>query len=287
VKPLTSILLVLDRSGADESLIARALALARASSARIDLFACDAVHEYELRRAFVARGVEAARQASVEALCTYLRRVAERLAPENLAVSIEAVSDTPLYESIVHKVLGSRPDLVMKAAATEISGGHAKVGLNDWQLVRLSPVPLLLGRGRAWPERPRFAAVVDVSEEETPGLAARILALAEQLRAACGGVAIDVLFGERAGTAQQVHEAHAETLRRLAGAAHVDASSVQLLTGDPAIALTRAAARQQYDALVLGALTHREPITPLVGTLTRKLMETLDCDFVLVKGAAP
>jgi nucleotide-binding universal stress UspA family protein len=287
VKPLASILLVLDRSGLDESLVARAVALGRKSSARIDLFSCDAVHEYELRRAYVARGVEAARQASVESMCAYLRQVAERIAPENLAVSIEAVSDTPLYESIVHKVLGSCPDLVMKAAATELSGGHAKVGANDWQLARLSPVPLLLARGRAWPAKPRFAAVVDVSDEETPGLAARILAVAERLRAACGGAAIDVLFGERAGADQQVREAHEETLLKLADDAHVDANSVQLLTGDPVIALTAAAARQHYDALVLGALTHREHITPLVGTLTRKLMETLDCDFVLVKGAAP
>jgi nucleotide-binding universal stress UspA family protein len=175
----------------------------------------------------------------------------------------------------------------MKAAATELSGGHAKVGANDWQLVRLSPVPLLLARGRTWPAQPRIAAVVDVSEEETPGLAARILAVAERLRAACDGAAIDILFDERANTDQKVREAHAESLRSLADDAHVDAHSVQLLTGDPVIALTAAARRQHYDALVLGALTHRERFTPLVGTLTRKLMESLDCDFVLVKAPAP
>jgi universal stress protein E len=284
---LTSILVVLDRSERDEPLVAKALALARKNSARIDLFFCDAAHEYELQRAYVARGVESARQASIEAMRTYLREVSDRIAAEELAVSIEAVSDTPLYESVVHKVLGTSPDFVMKAAAKEFAGGHANLGVNDWQLVRASPAPLLLSRGRPWSAEPRFAAVVDVSEEETPGLAARILRTVQCLRAAHGEGAIDVLFGEHAGADERSREAHAAMLRELADKAHVEGNRIQLLTGDPAITLPAAAARQQYDVLVLGALTHREHITPLVGTLTRKLMETLDCDFVLVKGAAP
>jgi universal stress protein E len=286
MEELTSILVVLDRSARDEPLIARALALARKPRARIELFSCDAVHEYELRRAYVARGVEAARQASLRAMRDYLDPFADRLAAEDLGVSIEAVCDTPLYEAIVHKVLRSRPDFVMKAAATEFSGGYARLGLNDWQLVRASPVPLLLSRGLTWPTRPHFAAVVDVSEEETPGLAATILRTAQHLRSACGGAAIDVLFGERANADERSREAHAKTLRKLADDARIDTDHIRLLTGDPAVTLGASAARQQYDVLVLGALTHRQHLTPLVGTLTRMMMETLECDFVLVKRVA-
>jgi universal stress protein E len=287
VKSLTSILVVLDGSDRDESLVRRALVLARESNARIELFSCDAVHEYELRRAYVAREVEATREALIGAMCAYLQPFAERIAAENLAVSIEAVCDTPLYEGIVHKVLGSGPDLVMKAAATEVSGGHAKLGLNDWQLVRASPVPLLLSRGRTWPAQPQFAAVVDVTEAETPGLAATILRTADCLRAAGGGGVLDVLFGEILDADEQARQVHASTLAKLAKEAHVDVRQVRLLVGDPAITLPAAVAGQQYDVLVLGALTHRRHLTQLVGTLTRNLMERLDCDFVLIKRATP
>jgi nucleotide-binding universal stress UspA family protein len=281
---LTSILVVLDHSERDEPLIARALALARKPKARIDLFSCDAAHEYELRRAYAARGVELARQASIESMRSYLCDVADRIAAEELAVSIEAVSDTPLYEAIVHKVLGSRPDFVMKAAAKEFTGGHAKLGVNDWQLARASPVPLLLSRGRPWSSQPHLAAVVDVSEEETPGLSTSILRTARCLRAACGEGVIDVLFGERAGADERSRERHAAMLRELVDDAEVEANRIRFLTGDPAITLPDAAVRQKYDVMVLGALTHRQHLTPLVGTLTQKLMETLDCDFVLVRG---
>jgi hypothetical protein len=36
----------------------------------------------------------------------------------------------------------------------------------------------------------------------------------------------------------------------------------------------------------MGALTHRKGLSLLVGTLTGKLVEAVDCDFVLVKPAS-
>jgi universal stress protein E len=223
----------------------------------------------------------------IAAMREYLQPFAERIAAENLAVSIEATCDTPLYQCIVHKVVGSNPDLVMKAAAGEVSDGHANLSLNDWHLVRASPVPLLLSRARTWPAQPHFAAVVDVTEEETPGLAATILRAADSLRAAGGGGELDVLFAEILDADEQGRKVHAATLAKLAKEAHIDVPQIRLLAGDPSTTLSASAVGQQYDVLVLGALTHREHLTPLVGTLTRKLMETLDCDFVLMKGATP
>jgi nucleotide-binding universal stress UspA family protein len=38
-----------------------------------------------------------------------------------------------------------------------------------------------------------------------------------------------------------------------------------------------------YDVLTMGALTHRPGVTTLVGTLTSKLVDAADCDFILVK----
>ncbi|HEY7878056.1 MAG TPA: hypothetical protein VIC55_07515 [Gemmatimonadaceae bacterium] len=37
------------------------------------------------------------------------------------------------------------------------------------------------------------------------------------------------------------------------------------------------------DLIVLGALTHRKTLRALVGTLTGRLTDTLDIDFLLVK----
>jgi nucleotide-binding universal stress UspA family protein len=41
--------------------------------------------------------------------------------------------------------------------------------------------------------------------------------------------------------------------------------------------------REEVDLIVLGALTHRKTLRALVGTLTGRLTDTLDIDFLLVK----
>jgi nucleotide-binding universal stress UspA family protein len=123
---------------------------------------------------------------------------------------------------------------------------------------------------------------VDVSEAETPGLGAMILHTAALLRAGCRGE-LDVLFGERPEVSAQDREAHAASLRKLAADAHLDARRIRTLAGDPAMTLAESAAGQRYDALVLGALTHRPQQTALVGTLTGQLMETLNSDFILIR----
>jgi len=60
-----------------------------------------------------------------------------------------------------------------------------------------------------------------------------------------------------------------------------------VLNGEPEVTLPDFAARHHYAALILGGLTHRRGIAPLIGTLTGKLVETLDTDFILVKRTVP
>jgi universal stress protein E len=279
---MTSILVVLDRGAGDLPLVMKAIILARAFSARIELFTCDAEHEYELRHSYDAHGLVAAREARALALRQYLQPLSDLIAAEQLAVSIGVSAETPLYEGIVHKVIASRPDLVMKSAVHEPSSRRSALGANDWQLVRTCPAPLLFGRGRAWHIPPRFAAAVDVSEAETPGLGAMILHTAALLSAGCGGE-LDVLFGERAEASAQDRDVHAASLRKLAADVRLDARQIRTLAGDPAMTLAASAAGRRYDALVLGALTHRAQHTTLVGTLTRQLMEAVDSDFILIR----
>ena len=281
MKDVNSILVVLDRSARDMPLLAKALVLARELNARIELFACDAEHEYALKRAYDRRGVEAARHKCVADLNDYLRRLSYLVTAQEVAVSVDVVCESPLYEGIVHKVFKTCPDLVMKAAASGDSAGRA-LDPNDWELVRTCPVPLLLSRGRAWSTRPRFAAAVDVSDEETPGLFQRILRSAAYLSEGCHGE-LDLVFGERSGADALSEKAHAARLRNLAQEVQLAADRVWRLTGDPAATLSAFAAEHKPDVLVIGALAHQAPEMGHVGTLTRNLVDTLECDFVLLR----
>jgi universal stress protein E len=282
MKDLTSILVVLDRSARDTPLVTKALLLARELNARIELFSCDAEHEYALKHAYDQQGVETARQTAVADLYDYLRRLSHLVTAQNVAVSIEVVCESPLYEGIVHKVFKSCPDLVMKAAASEGSAGRAALDSNDWQLVRICPVPLMLSRGGTWSSRPRFVAAVEVSEEETPGLRERILRSAAYLSAGCRGE-LDLVIGEHADGDAPTGKADAAKLRKLSQELHLAADRVWTLARDPAATLPTLTATQHPDVLVLGAPTHQTHATELVGSLTRHGMDTLNCDFLLLR----
>lgn len=282
MKDLTSILVVLDRSPRDTPLLTKALLLARELNARIELFSCDTQHEYARQNVSDQRGVETARQNAVADLYDYLRRLSHSVTAQNVAVTIDVVCKSLLHEGIVHKVFKSCPDLVMKAAGSGRSAGRPTLDANDWQLVRTCPVPLMLSRGGAWSSRPRFAAAVDMSEEETPGLLERILRSAAYLSDGCRGE-LDLVFGECSSASGPSGKSHTAKLRNLARELHLGDDRVWTLTGDPAATLPAFAAKRQSDVLVLGALAHQTHPTTLVGTLTRKLMDTLDCDFLLLR----
>jgi universal stress protein E len=280
---LTSILVVTNRSVADGTLLAKAVLLARRVGARIHLFHCDAELAHVLRHSYDTQDTEKAWQTSVSDHRSYLEALRASMHAPDLDISIDAACDSPLYEAIVRKVLAIHPDLVMKSASGTHPLRRFTLDSNDWQLMRACPVTLMLVRGKIWAEPPRFAALVDVSVQETPHLAQTIVHTSEYFALGCQGE-LDVVYSERDESGSERTE-RAALLDRLAREYRIGAEHLHVLSGDPDVTLPDFAARQCYDALVLGALTHRKGIAALVGTLTGRLVDVLDCDFILVKGA--
>jgi universal stress protein E len=272
---------VLDRSNTDEGVLVKAAGLARRFAARLELFLCDAEHGYALKRNYEASQNEAVRRTCVEGALEYLTRVQSSAALHDVRLTVSAACESPLYEGIARKVAQSRPGLVIKHASGVHSLASAPFDPNDWQLMRRCPTTLLITRGRPWRRQPRFAAAVDVSAEETTGLARSILETMATFSGAYGSQA-DILYAERGGVAGETREARAAALAQLTQQCRLEGRNIRILDGDPERALPPCIAVGNYDVLVLGALTHRPGASTLVGTLTARL-ETVDCDFVLVK----
>lgn len=277
-----SILVVVDRRATAADALTKAVALAREFGARIELFLCDAERGYALSHAFVPTGVEAARRACAEEAELYMRALKGLVAADDVQITFEARCESPLYESIVRKVLRDRPDLVIKNAARTPGEKENNSDTSDWQLMRTCPATLMLTRGRPWQAHPRFAAAIDPSDAETAGLAGDILKAAQMVALRSGGE-LDVVYAEPADLADEKRASGANILRELVGDLGESAPDVHVLPGAAEFSLPEFARSRDYDALFLGALTHRPGLTSLVGTLTSKLVEALDCDFILVK----
>lgn len=275
------VLAALDREGASE-VLDRAVMLARLFRARLELFLCDAEHAYVQQRQYEPRGAEIARASCLSDARRFLESLQRKSSTEGVPVAIDVACESPLYMGIVGKVKRSTPDLVVRG----VSGGDGRrFGASDWDLARSCPAPLLLTHGRRWRTNPVIAAAVDLSDEECPALTHDILRTARLFADASHG-ALEVLHAGHFYHAPDVLEAHRSKLERCALEADVAPPELHLVDGEPAVVLTEFATNRHYDLIVLGALTHRRTMTALVGTLTGRLLETIDSDFLLVKPAA-
>ena len=283
----SAILAVADGTAADAGLLAKAMRLAVLCGAKLELFICDAEQAYQLKHAYEARSVDLARRASLEHSRTYLRTLTNTVPGTAVPVTTDVACESPLYEGIVRKIRSSHADLVLKSAGGVDRPHRRTFDANDWQLMRNSPATLVLSRGRAWGKAPRFLAALDVSEDETAGLAQAILERAQSLATACGGV-LEVAYAEAeaSGNDSDTRQKRLAALRQLAEQAHLDARQQHFLIGDPQVTLQKLIREQDYDVIVIGALTHRPSTAPLVGTLTASLVDALDSDFILVRRSA-
>ena len=279
---VTRILAVLDGTDEDAVVVSKAVALAHQQRAPLELFLCDAQRAYSLLHAYDQTDVDAFRRQCIFDLRRYLRSLRDVTVGSDVVITLDAACESPLYEAIVRKVIRSGADFVIQSAASGGPLARYALDANDWQLMRACPATLLLSRGKPWRASPKFLAAVDVSGEETSGLSADILRIGAELSQGSHGQ-LEVVHSEPKNNEQVEHPKRLQRLQALIGAALVPGAGIHVLLGDPDNVLPAFAAGRGYDAVIMGALTHREGLSALVGTLTSKLVESLDCDFVLVK----
>jgi len=280
VNKLTSILVVINPADESRQVLAKAMVLARHFGARLELFLCDSEYAYTLSHLYDPRGIQAARNVCLVAGERCLDALRRSLA-EDVEVTTHVACESPLYQAVVNRVIQSKPDLVIKSAAGRAFLDRLTLDANDWQLARTCPVPLMLTRSRPWNARPRFAAAVDVSDPGAAALAHSIVETAAFLVRGCQGE-LDVVFSESAPDSPS-RLSRRESLGKLATEFRIGKEHVQVLTGEPEQSLPGWAAGRDPDVIVMGALTQRPGVAKLVGTLTGRLVDALDSDFVLIQ----
>ena len=115
-----------------------------------------------------------------------LEDLAEPLRSRRLTVSTSAVWDYPPYEAILRRAAAIGADLIV-APRRERHRMPALLGYTDWELLRLSPIPVLLVKNSAPYRRPKVLAAIDPTHAHAKpsGLDQRILDYGAQV---CGAL---------------------------------------------------------------------------------------------------
>ena len=275
------ILVALGCEGDDVSpILARSVMLARCFNARIEIFLCEAERAFELQHQYDSDDSDSVRKSDVAKLRAWVDRLWSSIDVNDVPVTMDVVYETPLYEAISRKAKQSKADLVVRGTGT---GAKCSFSVSDYDLVCTCPAPLLLTRGRPWRPSPTVAAAVDISGDESPERIRTILTAAANMAKRCGA-GLELLYAGRFDDALPgAEQAQRELLSAQAAAVDIHPLKMHVLNGDAARAIPEFVARCGYDLLVLGALTHRRVMTAQVGALTGRLVQTVDCDLLLVK----
>lgn len=296
---IRSILAAVDRDEKSKRAATRAAELARLTAARLELFLCDAQRAYVWQHQYDREAAARAKEACLADSRRYLESLWRALGVSDLEVSLGVACESPLYAGIVHEVEHAHPDLVVRgvgadettATAADLttyrhSADHRAAApaldASEWDLVGACPAALLLTRGKPWKARPAIAAAVDLSPGERAELTRTILRTAAEIAQSTGGVlkAVHACRGDRSKEEIEIHRAALGERVRSAGIENAD---IHLVVGEPAAALREFGRQEAVDLIVLGALTHRKTLSALIGTLTGRLIDALDGDFLLVK----
>jgi nucleotide-binding universal stress UspA family protein len=154
---------VRELNGRSHPAVMKAAQLARAHGAGLELFHVLTAELYPApmigSQKFFASFENEAHQTAVRRL----EAIADRLRMHSIKVTISAKWDFPAHEAIIRRAQEIKADLIV---ASQHVGGHRMpwlMQLTDWELIRHSPVPLLLVKSRHAYRRPTVLAAIDPS----------------------------------------------------------------------------------------------------------------------------
>jgi universal stress protein E len=276
--------------------------LARAYGAQLELFHGLTTPLYTDPDMASHRGLVSLEQDLRQKARRRLEAIADRLRVHSIKVTISAEWDYPAHEAIIRRAQAIEADLIV---ASIHAGRHRApwlLRLTDWELVRLSPVPMLLVKNPHPYRHPVVLAAIDPSHahEKPLQLDKEILRVGKTLATALRGTLHAAhayarfpmslqAEGTTSGTleAMQVEAERAAQLRfsRALKSARIAHSRQYLIARTPTDAIAEAAKKSGSAIVVMGAISRSGFKRLLIGNTAERILDESPCDILVIKPA--
>lgn len=272
--------------------------LAKALGASVELFHDLSSPLFLDAYALSGKFPEVEQEIRIEAVA-HLDRLAAGLRAEGVAVSVSAQWDYPVYEAVIRRARQIQADLIV---AERHVGRHIVPGLlhvTDWELLRLSPVPVLLIKTAGTYERPTILAAVDPGHafSKPAQLDAEILqassvfamALKGKTHAVHAYIPVPALPATRvtADTIQALAARSADEARRhfeqALAKSGIPHKYRHLIGRHPIDAIEETAREIHSDIVVMGAIARSGLKRLVIGNTAESVLDSLTCDLLIVK----
>lgn len=304
MKKLRRILVAIsDLQSAHGGVLRRAAGLANATGARLELFHVVTTAGAQSRR--VGRRLMTLQLSPADSLILAqqnLERIARSKLLQGCRVQAVAVTDRPAHEAIVRRAIATRADLI-------INGTHARGFANrmvlrhtDWELVRHSPIPLLLVKSERLKAKAVVLAAIDPlhANAKPARLDRQILDVAgsvatllkADLHAVHAYLPLSVMLAAGIGEplVWNTSQLDADYSRRVTKeftrelrASGIPLARRHLRIGDAGKELVACATRIRATMVVMGAVSRSRLERLLVGSTAEQVLDALSCDVLIVR----
>jgi universal stress protein E len=288
-------------AGRSSPALAKATQLARALGAQLELFHAIATPVYvdpyapsgltqlaDLERMTEQRAVRA------------LERVAASLHKLRVDATATVARDYPVFEAILRRATRTKADLIVTESHSRQHLAAGLLHLTDWELLRRSPVPVLVVKSKRAYQRPVVLAALDPQHRysKPSRLDDRILEAASAVTRALRGTlhamhafppliqdgfrrSLDVIERLDAQRARQAGRSLDGTI----GSTKIPRARRHIVEGNPAECITAVAKRLGSSLVVMGAVSRSGLRRLLIGNTAESVLDSLSCDILVVKPA--
>jgi universal stress protein E len=281
--------------------VLKASQLAKAFAAELILFQSIALPIYvEGDVSYLTAGLADLQRCTGEACEKVLEAIARKLRRKGIKVSVSAQFDYPIYEAVIREATRLKADLIV----AEQHHGHRAASLLhliDWELLRLSPVPVLLVKDARAYRHPKILAAVDPDHTyaKPVWLDREILNAGQEIAKVLRGTLHAVhaytpipplAFPSGAITQEAVEAVNArsgEAANRKLGRALRDAEMRNVVSHvigrHPADAIAEVAGEIHSSLVVMGAISRSGFKRLLIGNTAERILDRLSCDVLVIK----
>ena len=230
-----------------------------------------------------------------------LETIASNLRGQGQQIGVSAAWDFPVYEAIVRRANREKVDLIVaeRHAKPHILPGLLQ--LTDWELLRTSPVPVLLVKTVSPYKRPVVLAAIDPmhAHSKPAALDREILSVAASICRALRGSLHAVhayvpmpqeqlprrLVSDDSLRKLTLQTERAAKLRfyRSIRSAHIPKSRCHLVGRHPIDAIETTARATRSSIVVMGAISRSGLKRFFFGNTAEALLDSLTCDMLIVK----
>jgi len=283
--------------------LVKAAQLAQAFGARVELFHAISSPLYVDGYGVSGTEIPQLERATRSRILAKLEKAAARLHVEDVEISVAAEWDFPAYEAVIRRAGQIKADLIV---ADQHSGRHRAAGLlhlTDWELLRLSPVPVLLVKTSGTYSRPVVLAALDPAHtySKPARLDGRILTAADTFTRALRGkqhvlhayspfpsLADPETLTDPA-TVEKIQADAAALARKLLdrelGASRIPKTQRHIAGGTVPDAIAQAAEKLHSSIVVMGAVSRSGLKRLFIGNTAERTLDLLNCDVLIIKPA--